>query len=123
MERIIEALKLDRTVLAVSFAQQWEWSQVRVLVEDGVDVGWMQSFVREGDELFVAQLFVDEPYRGRGIGTEVMRLLIAEAEGNEQAVGLDVVKINPALRLYERLGFRVVGEEERKYNMRRDLVR
>jgi ribosomal protein S18 acetylase RimI-like enzyme len=120
METIIDVLGLDRTVLAVSFAQQWEWSQVRILVEEGEEVGWMQSFERGEDELFLAQLFVDGPFQGRGIGTEVMGRLIAEAEANGQAVGLDVVKINPALRLYERLGFRITGEEEHKFNMRRD---
>jgi ribosomal protein S18 acetylase RimI-like enzyme len=123
MEAIVEALRLDRTVLAVSFAQQWERSQVRIVVEGEKDVGWMQSFVREEDELFLAQLFVDGRFQRRGIGTEVMRVVIAEAEADSQAVGLDVVKINPALRFYERLGFRVIGEEERKFNMRRDLGR
>jgi len=121
MVRIIDALGLDRTVLAVSFAQQWEWSQVRILVEEGVDVGWLQSFVREGGELFLAQLFVEASFQRRGIGTEVMRVLIGEASGEGRVVELDVVKINPALRFYERLGFRVVGEEERKFNMRREL--
>jgi len=121
MVRIIDALGLDRTVLAVSFAQQWEWSQVRILVEEGVDVGWLQSFVREGGELFLAQLFVEASFQRRGIGTEVMRVLIGEASGEGRVVELDVVKINPALRFYERLGFRVVGEEERKFKMRREL--
>jgi ribosomal protein S18 acetylase RimI-like enzyme len=33
---------------------------------------------------------------------------------------LDVVKINPAMRLYLRLGFRITGEEEHKFNMTLD---
>ena len=33
---------------------------------------------------------------------------------------LAVVKINPAKRLYDRLGFRVAGEDERKFYMRRE---
>jgi ribosomal protein S18 acetylase RimI-like enzyme len=36
-----------------------------------------------------------------------------------QAVTLGVVKTNPALRLYERLGFRVTHEDDRKFYMRR----
>jgi hypothetical protein len=31
-----------------------------------------------------------------------------------------VVKINPALRLYERMGFRITHEDDRKLYMRRD---
>jgi ribosomal protein S18 acetylase RimI-like enzyme len=35
-------------------------------------------------------------------------------------VRLSVAKINPALRLYERLGFRVTHEDARKFYMKRD---
>ena len=80
----------------------------------------MQSFPVDGD-FFLAQLFIHRPHQGQGIGTEVMRQLIAEAAHAGQAVCLDVVKINPALRLYQRLGFRIVGQEETKFYMKRDL--
>ena len=49
-----------------------------------------------------------------------MRLLIEEAASTEKAVALAVVKINPARRLYERLGFRVTHEDQHKLYMRRD---
>jgi ribosomal protein S18 acetylase RimI-like enzyme len=119
MRWIIDELKLDRVAQAASFEQQWVEAQVRILMTEGQDVGWMQSFARE-DGLFLAQLFVDGAFQGRGIGTQAMHLLIAEAAAAGQAVCLDVVKINRALRLYERLGFRIRGEEERKFYMRRE---
>jgi ribosomal protein S18 acetylase RimI-like enzyme len=86
---------------------------------DGVDIGWLQTGTQD-DDFFIAQLFVDRPFQRRGIGTEVMKRLIEEAERAEQNVRLEVVKINPARRLYERLGFRVTHEEERKFHMKRD---
>jgi len=49
--------------------------------------------------------------RGRGIGTQLMdELLRAAAENGLKAVSLSVVPENPALRIYERFGFRKVGE-------------
>jgi len=119
MHSIIDELKLDRVAQAASFEQQWEQAQVRILLKEGQDVGWMQSFVRE-DGLFLAQLFVDGAFQGRGIGTHAMHHLIAEAAAAGLAVCLDVVKINRALRLYERMGFRIMGEEPRKFYMRRE---
>jgi ribosomal protein S18 acetylase RimI-like enzyme len=83
------------------------------------DIGWLQSFLQDND-LFLSQLFVERAHQRCGIGTEVMRRLMKEAKQLNQAVRLDVVKINPARRLYERLGFRIVGEEERKFHMKRD---
>jgi hypothetical protein len=49
-----------------------------------------------------------------------MNRLIEEATHSSQAVTLGVVKTNPALRLYQRLGFRITHDDDRKYYMRRD---
>ena len=106
MENIIRELNLDRVAQSASFRQLWELTQVRIIVVDGADVGWLQS-TKQGDSLFLAQLFVSASFQRRGIGTEVMHRLIAEAARARQAVTLGVVKINPALRLYERMGFRI----------------
>jgi ribosomal protein S18 acetylase RimI-like enzyme len=86
---------------------------------DGVDIGWLQTATHD-DELFIAQLFVDRLFQHRGIGTELVKRLIEEAECADQSVRLEVVKINPARRLYERLGFRVTHEDGRKFHMKRD---
>ena len=64
--------------------------------------------------------FVDGSFQGKGIGTEVMHRLIGEAARLHRAVRLAVVKINPALRLYERLGFQTTHEDEGKFYMKRD---
>jgi ribosomal protein S18 acetylase RimI-like enzyme len=49
-----------------------------------------------------------------------MNRLIAGATGLDQAVCLAVVKINPAVRLYERLGFHTTHQDDRKFYMKRD---
>jgi ribosomal protein S18 acetylase RimI-like enzyme len=64
--------------------------------------------------------FVGSPFQRRSIGTEVMKRLIGEATVLNLAVGLDVVRINPARRFYERLGFRITHEDDRKFYMKRD---
>jgi GNAT superfamily N-acetyltransferase len=93
--------------------------QVRIIVLDGSDVGWVQT-IRKNEELFVAQMFVDGRFQRKGIGTKVMKRLISEATAFNLAVRLNVVRINPARRLYERLGFRVTHEDHRKFYMKRD---
>jgi len=119
MRQIMEQLNLDRNRQIVIFKQQWILSQVRILVDNGTDVGWMQGEML-GDGLFLKQLFVDGPCQNQGIGTQVMHQLIADAERSGDPVLLHVVKINPALRLYQRLGFRIIGEDDRKFFMKRD---
>jgi GNAT superfamily N-acetyltransferase len=119
MARTIRELNLDLAKQAANLRQHWELQQVRIITGDGDDVGWVQSMI-EGDALFLGQLFVAPAHQGHGVGTIIVRRLIEEAACERRAVTLGVVKTNPALRLYQRLGFRTTHEDERKFYMRRD---
>jgi ribosomal protein S18 acetylase RimI-like enzyme len=120
MENVIKELNLNMEAQVAGFRQRWDVTQVRIVTLDGSDIGWLQSFVKD-DALFLGQLFVDKSLRGRGIGTELVKGLIEEAASAGRAVALGVVKTNPVLRLYERLGFRTTHDDDRKFYMRRDL--
>ena len=119
MESIIAELKLDRAAHFAGLRQRWDVAQVRIITFDDVDIGWLQSMT-QGDALFLGQLFVAAGFQRRGIGTEVMNRLIEEATRARQAVTLGVVKTNPALRLYRRLGFDFTHQDDRKFYMRRE---
>jgi len=113
---LLEALQLDRAAHEAKFPEQWKVGEVRIIALDGQDIGWLQ-WCPQPNAFFLGQLYIDTPFQKHGIGTEVMRGLIAEAAHAQKSIQLDVVKINPALRLYLRLGFLISGEEEHKYNM------
>ncbi|WP_103061808.1 GNAT family N-acetyltransferase [Actinomyces qiguomingii] len=50
-------------------------------------------------------------YRGRGIGTRLLRRMLQELREDGYArASLGVAKANRAVRLYERMGFRIVGD-------------
>ncbi len=54
-------------------------------------------------------LVVEEPFRGRGIGTELLRrMLLLAADEGVQRLSLSVQRANPARRLYLRMGFETV---------------
>jgi ribosomal protein S18 acetylase RimI-like enzyme len=101
-----------------SFRRQWTVGQVRIVARDDQDVGWLQTAPR-ADAIFLAQLYVDTPFQRQGIGSCLLRMLIAEANRDNKALTLGVVKINPARRLYERFGFRITHEDRYKFYMRR----
>jgi ribosomal protein S18 acetylase RimI-like enzyme len=121
LEWIVQELRLDKAAQAASFQQQWELTQVSIIVLDGSDAGWFQTITHD-DELFVAQIFVGRPFQRKGIGTEVMKRLIGEAARLNRTVRLNVVKINPAVKLYERLGFQAIWEDDRKFYMKLDPI-
>ena len=57
-------------------------------------------------------------YRGQGTGTQLLNgLLLLLRENGYRQVSLSVQKENPALRLYQRMGFRIVAEKGTEYLM------
>jgi ribosomal protein S18 acetylase RimI-like enzyme len=56
--------------------------------------------------------------RGIGIGSALLREVMVDAERQGKAVSIHVERFNPALRLYERLGFEHVDEHGVYYLMK-----
>jgi len=127
--------RLHRATMKVYVEQVWGWDedvQVRrfdppfdpqryqIVVVDGRDVGAV--LVEHGpEELILADLKIDPAYQRRGLGTAVIQDLLQRARERGVPVALQVLKVNPALLLYERLGFTVTGETSTHYLMRTTL--
>lgn len=108
---------LNEPELISNFKQLYEPSDVKIIVVGGVDAGWLQ--VSEDDqEISLYQIHIEPDYRRNGIGTCLIRDLLTRSRRAHKPVSLFVVRNNPALALYERLGFTVVGEDKTKLFMR-----
>ncbi len=64
---------------------------------------------REGDSLHVLDITLLPQARGQGVGSALLRELMAEAQQQGQQVTISVEVHNPARHLYERLGFKAQG--------------
>jgi len=78
-----------------------------VLMLDDVHVGRMYVSFRP-DEIRLMEITIDPRFRGRGIATHALRTLLDNAQRKSVPVTLHVEPDNPAVRLYERLGFSFV---------------
>ena len=63
-----------------------------------------------GDHVEVIDVALLPEFRRHGIGTSVLRGVLAEADRVGRAVRLHVEKQSRALRLFERLGFAICGD-------------
>jgi ribosomal protein S18 acetylase RimI-like enzyme len=61
---------------------------------------------RGRSEIRILDIVLLSEYRGRGIGRRIMRDVLDEAQASGKAVRIHVEQNNPAMRLYERLGFK-----------------
>jgi ribosomal protein S18 acetylase RimI-like enzyme len=108
---------IDR-VREAHFASLWRPADTRIIVLDGQEIGWVE-FRQTGDEVFLKQLHISARHQRRGIGSQVMRLLLEERRGVAKSMALFVLKNNSALRFYRRHGFDVVQETPTRFVMRR----
>jgi aminoglycoside 6'-N-acetyltransferase len=99
------------------------WSEQLIAEVDGVPIGFLQIIDPAEDErhywgdvpanLRAIDIWIGEvAYLGRGYGTRMMRLAIDRcfAEPSVEAILIDPLASNRAIRFYQRLGFRAVGE-------------
>jgi ribosomal protein S18 acetylase RimI-like enzyme len=62
------------------------------------------------EELRIVDIALLPAFRGRGIGTGLLRSLMEEADAADRPLTIHVEAGNPARSLYERLGFEVAED-------------
>jgi ribosomal protein S18 acetylase RimI-like enzyme len=113
----------DEAVQAEFHRARFDPARTRIVAVDGRDVGVLIVH-DEPDAVYLGRIAVHPRWQGRGIGTGIIRDLLADAAARGRPVTLDVLVVNDRARaLYERLGFREVGrhgEGGGKIRMRAD---
>jgi ribosomal protein S18 acetylase RimI-like enzyme len=80
-----------------------------VIEVDGVPAG--RLYVHRGaSDIRIMDIALAPAFRGRGIGTALLRELMAEADESGRKLSIHVELNNPARSLYDRLGFLPAGE-------------
>jgi GNAT superfamily N-acetyltransferase len=81
-----------------------------IIVQDDTPVGRLYV-ARWKDEFRIVDIALLPAYRGTGIGATILRDLLAEADAVGKPVRIHVERENPALRLYQRLGFVMIEDK------------
>jgi ribosomal protein S18 acetylase RimI-like enzyme len=110
----------ERDVLA-RFRRYFKLRETQIIGFAGQDVGFLQV-AETRHELVLAQIHITAPFRGRGIGTQLVQALLCDAAAKRKPVLLSVVRGNPAQTLYERLGFLVTGGDATRFHMSWDAA-
>jgi ribosomal protein S18 acetylase RimI-like enzyme len=85
-----------------------------VIVVDGVDAGYL-SIEDKGEFWYIDAIAIAPKYQKKGVGTAAIRSVLFEA--GTLPVRLNVLHINKAKALYERLGFRTILHDQRRQIM------
>ena len=93
-----------------SYQANYPGGDDHVIFHDGKAVGRIMV-LRAEDHIRLVDIAVLPRHRSAGIGTGLIRELMAESRSSRRPLRLQVVRGNRAAGLYERLGFSITGED------------
>ena len=89
--------------------RRWAGDPYQIIIVGETRAG-MLALGRRGGQVILKHIELMPEFRGKGIGAAIVQEVIEQARAEGLGVTLHVLKSNPAIRLYERLGFRIVEE-------------
>jgi len=102
----------QRVVAAEDFAA----APVEIIERDGVAIGY-QIVERKHDHWWLDEIALVPTERNRGLGSELVRAIMDAARAAGMPLRLNCLRANPARHMYDRLGFRVIAEEDARVRM------
>jgi ribosomal protein S18 acetylase RimI-like enzyme len=106
----------DEDTQRARFDASFEAEEIQVISQAGRDAGFIAA-KHESGEVRLFNIMIAPEFQKNGLGTAVLRELLAAAQARRVPVRLQVMKVNPARRLYERLGFTVFEETPTHFRM------
>jgi len=91
------------------YQENYREAAFQVILLEGEPVGRLYLH-RRPQEIRIVDISLLPAFRGRGIGSTLLKEILAEGDRSGRVVTIHVERFNPALRLYTRLGFRQAAD-------------
>lgn len=98
----------------IYYQQHYSNAEFQIILVEGQAAGRLYLDRRLLEFRIVDITFLPD-FRGRGLGEIILRNILAEAAKVQKSVSIHVERNNPALHLYERLGFQMLDDSHAVY--------
>jgi ribosomal protein S18 acetylase RimI-like enzyme len=109
-EVLVSLLEMQFKAQEDSYRKQFPNANGFIIEIENVPVGWL--LLNKTDTYHIVNIIIHNNFQGKGIGSQVIKELIEQANVENKKVTLKVDKNNPALKLYSSLGFKIICTEE-----------
>jgi ribosomal protein S18 acetylase RimI-like enzyme len=99
------------------YRQNYLGAEFSIILKDERPVGRLYLH-RQSEEIHILDIALLPPDQRMGIGSSLLQQILDEAARNNLPVTIYVERFNPALSLYQRLGFRLAEDRGVHYFMR-----
>jgi GNAT superfamily N-acetyltransferase len=100
------------------YQENYAGAEFLVILRDGAPAGRLYV-ARWEKEIRLVDIALLPEHRNGGVGSAILGALLAEGDAAGKPVTIHVERYNPALRLYQRLGFAPVADRGVYYLMER----
>lgn len=107
-EQKVAFLRMQFDAQTLHYHKNYSGAEYSIILCNGTPAGRLYLHQQPRD-LRIMDIVLAPEYRGSGIGTRLLREILDRAAAAGHSVSIHVEQENPALRLYERLGFRSIG--------------
>lgn len=115
-EEKVQFLKMQFEAQHTFYTEQFTEADFLIVQRDGKSIGRVYLDERE-EEIRLIDIALLPEHRGQGLGGKLMHDILAAAKAVGKAVRIHVEQFNPAMRLYDRLGFKKIQDEGPYYLM------
>lgn len=92
------------------YASAYRTADFAIIERAGAPIGRLYVYRGAPHDVRIVDIALVPTACGQGIGSALLREVMAEAEAAGKSVSIHVERFNPALRLYRRLGFAHAGD-------------
>jgi ribosomal protein S18 acetylase RimI-like enzyme len=109
-------LQMQFNAQTAHYAEHYPNAQFQIILLEGTPIGrlYVDRWVKE---IRIVDISLLPEYRNRGIGSGLLKEILNEGAQAGLPVTIHVEMFNPALRLYDRLGFRHIDDHGVYYLM------
>ena len=102
--------KMQFTARQQQYCRVYPQAIDQIILQDSEAIGRLMV---DQEERYLALIDIAllPAHQNRGVGTKLVQSLLEEAAATGKSVRLHVLATNPAVRMYERLGFTAMGED------------